>query len=166
MLQHANLWLLWFSAVGCGLMAGVYFTFSTFVMRALNEVGAAAGTAAMQSINVVILRSPFMPLFFATTISGAALVVIALMRWGEAGSGFALAGGVIYVVGMFVLTAAFNVPLNDRLATVSAGSSETVEMWTVYLRDWTRWNHVRTLASGLSCILFIQAIVRSYAPAG
>lgn len=27
--------LLWFSAIGCGLLAGLYFAFSTFIMTAL-----------------------------------------------------------------------------------------------------------------------------------
>lgn len=42
--------LLWFSAVGCGLMAGVYFAFSTFIMTALGRLDQAAGIAAMNAI--------------------------------------------------------------------------------------------------------------------
>jgi hypothetical protein len=31
--------LLWFSAIGCGLLAGLYFAFSTFIMTALGRIG-------------------------------------------------------------------------------------------------------------------------------
>ena len=31
--------LLWFSAIGCGLLAGLYIAFSTFVMTALGRIG-------------------------------------------------------------------------------------------------------------------------------
>ena len=55
--------LLWFSAIGCGLIAGVYFAFSTFIMTALQRVGSAQGAAAMNATNAAILRSLFMPLF-------------------------------------------------------------------------------------------------------
>ncbi len=68
--------LLWFSALGCGLMAGVYFAFSTFIMTALGRLDQAAGIAAMNAINVDIVRSLFMPLFLGTTVAGAALVVM------------------------------------------------------------------------------------------
>jgi uncharacterized membrane protein len=34
--------LLWFSIVGCGLLAGPYFAFSTFIMTALGRIDQAA----------------------------------------------------------------------------------------------------------------------------
>src|SRR5690606_28980359 len=43
------------AALGCALMAGLFFAFSVAVMRALGALPAAQGIAAMQSINAVIL---------------------------------------------------------------------------------------------------------------
>ena len=51
--------LLWFSAIGCGLIAGIYFAFSTFVMTSLARLGPAAGFATMNAINVEIVKSLF-----------------------------------------------------------------------------------------------------------
>lgn len=147
--------LLWFSAIGCGLIAGLYFAFSTFIMTALDRIGSAQGAAAMNSINSTILGSLFMPLFFGTTISAAVLAVLAIFRWGEPGSLIILAGGLIYVVGMFICTVVYNVPLNNELARAGTGSAE---MWVRYLKDWTFWNHVRTIASTAAMALFIAAI--------
>jgi uncharacterized membrane protein len=152
---------LWFAAIGAGLMAGVYFTFSTFVMTALARLPQAAGIGAMQSINRVILRSPFMPLFFATTLASAALAVLGILRWGEPGALAMLTGGVTYVAGMFLCTAARNVPLNNALDAVAPASAEADAVWSRYLTVWTRWNHVRTIACTLACGLFIAAIVAS-----
>lgn len=95
MSQYLTSALLWFSAVGCGLLAGVYFAFSAFVMAALGRVDPAAGIAAMNAINVVITRSLFMPFFLGTTLTAAALAVLALFRWGEPGAIAMLTGGVI-----------------------------------------------------------------------
>jgi uncharacterized membrane protein len=39
--------LLWFSAIGCGLIAGLYFAFSTFIMTAFDRIGQVHGVAAM-----------------------------------------------------------------------------------------------------------------------
>lgn len=116
---------------------------------------------AMQSINRVILRSPFMPLFFATTIASLALAVVAIARWGEPGAAAMAAGGVTYVVGMFLCTVARNVPLNNALDAVDRESPEADAVWSHYLRAWTRWNHVRTSACTLACGLLIAAIVAS-----
>jgi uncharacterized membrane protein len=150
--------LLWFSAVGCGLMAGVYFAFSTFIMPAFGRIEAAHAISAMNSINTTILKSLFMPLFFGTTLAALALVVAGFMRWGEPGGTAMLAGGILYVVGMFVFTVVFNVPLNDALAAVNPASREAATLWARYLPEWTFWNHVRTVASLAASVLFIAAI--------
>jgi uncharacterized membrane protein len=150
--------LLWFSAIGCGLLAGIYFAFSTFIMTALGRIGQAAGIAAMNAINIEIVRSLFMPVFLGTTLTAAALAVVAVVRWGEPGAIAMLAAGVIYVVGMFVVTAVFNVPLNDALAAADPSSTEGAALWARYLGDWTFWNHVRTVASIAASVLFTIAI--------
>ena len=150
--------LLWFSALGCGLMAGVYFAFSTFIMTALGRLDQAAGIGAMNAINVDIVRSLFMPLFLGTTVAGAALVVMGALRFGEPGAVGMIAGGGLYVIGMFVVTVALNVPLNDALAAVQPSSPEAGAAWTTYLKDWVFWNHVRTVASAGASALFIVAL--------
>jgi uncharacterized membrane protein len=150
--------LLWCSAIGCGLLAGVYFAFSTFVMAALARTGPAQGIAAMNAINIEIVKSLFMPVFLGTTLTCAALAVLACFRVGESGGIAMLAGGVIYVLGMFVVTAVFNVPLNDALAAVDPASADGAALWARYLNDWSLWNHVRTLASLAASVLFTIAI--------
>ena len=158
MLQAVITGLLWFSAIGCGLLAGLYFGFSTFIMTALGRIGQVPGIMAMNAINTVIVQSLFMPLFFGTTLASLLLAIAALFRWGEPGASAMLAGGVIYVLGMFVCTVIFNVPLNSALAAADPASTEAASLWARYLTDWTLWNHVRTMASTLACALFIWSI--------
>ena len=132
------------ASLGAGLMAGVYFAFSAFVMRSLDRLGAAAAADAMNSINEDILRSWFMPLFFGTTLLHAALAGIAVFVADLPGRWWLVAAGLVYVAGMFVCTVLFNVPLNDRLAAAGDAGAGT---WNRYYRNWTRWNHLRTAAS-------------------
>ena len=159
MTQASITGLLWFSAIGCGLMAGVYFAFSGFIMTALSRIDQASGVAAMNSIDTVILRSLFMPIFFGTTLTGLILAAAALFRWGTPGAFSMLLGGVVYVVGMFVVTMLFNVPLNNALQIVDSANAEAATTWARYLHDWTLWNHVRTAASTAACALFVAALV-------
>lgn len=152
--------LLWFCAIGCGLIAGLYFAFSTFIMTALGRIDPAQGITAMNAINTIILRSLFMPLFFGTTLACLLLAVVAVFRWSAPGSAIMLAGGLIYVAGMFLCTVLFNVPLNNALAaTVDPGSADAASVWARYLKDWTLWNHVRTVASTVASALFIAALL-------
>ena len=97
-------------------------------------------------------------IFFGTTLASLLLAIAAAFRWGEPGAAAMLAGGVLYVTGMFVCTAVFNVPLNNALAAVDPASTEAASLWARYLTDWTLWNHVRTVSSTLACALFIWAI--------
>lgn len=150
--------LLWFCAIGCGLVAGVYFAFSTFVMSALGLIDASHTVAAFNSINSTILRSLFMPLFFGTTVASVALVVMALARRGKPGSAAILAGGLIYLTGMFLCTMFFNVPLNNVLARVDPSGADAAIVWARSFRSWLLWNHVRTLASTVACVLYISAL--------
>jgi uncharacterized membrane protein len=147
--------LLLLEALGCGLMAGLYFAFSAFVMSALGRIEPAAGIAAMNSINRVILRSTFMPLFFGTTVLALVLGILAALQWEGPRSASILAGAVLYLGGMFACTMAFNVPLNNAL---QGAGPEQGRVWERYLRDWTRWNHVRTVASLVATALFVIAL--------
>lgn len=151
---------LWFCAIGCGLMAGLYFAFSTFIMTALARIPQSHGMAAMLSINRVIQRSLFMALFFGTTLVSVGLAGFAVMViWGSPAAMVLLAAGIIYVGGMFVCTMVFNVPLNNALDVVDPASSEATSVWQRYLSRWTFWNHVRTVASTVASALYIIALL-------
>ena len=150
--------LLWFSAVSVGVMAGVYYTFSAFVMRSLDAIDAPAGMLAMQSINRIIVKSSFLPIFFASTIACAALAILAVLDLSAPGATWMLVGGALYATGMFVVTVVGNVRLNNRLEGTDATGPKGPEMWALYLRRWTVWNHVRTIACSVSMIMLILAI--------
>lgn len=150
--------LIWFCALGCAVLGGLYFAFSVFIMKALEQVGP-AGIVAMNSINVVILRSLFMPIFFTTTLASAVLAVVGFMELNQPRGVYLAAGGVIYVLGMFLVTVIFNVPLNNALAVGGEAN------WTRYLTSWTTWNHVRTLSCVVAAALFIVAMKKAPEPA-
>ena len=147
--------LLWAAALSSGLMAGVYFAFSGFIMKAFDKIETAQSVAAMNSINEITLRSLFMPVFFGSSIISFLLVVVAFVYWGEAGAGLALIAGMVYFVGMFACTVVFNVPLNYALARLGPDSDNAQQIWSHYLITWTKWNHLRTISSLITCALCI-----------
>src|SRR4029077_7374945 len=92
------------AALGCGLVAGVFFAFSTFVMKALARLPSDAGIAAMQSINVVVLNPWFMTAFLGTAAACLLTVIAALLRWHAPGAVYLFAGGALYLVGTLLVT--------------------------------------------------------------
>lgn len=146
------------AALGSGLIAGVFFAFSTFVMRALARLPAGEGIAAMQAINVAVINPLFLGVFVGTAILSGIAVVAAWMRWGEPGAAFLLAGGALYLFGTFFVTTLFNVPLNNSLAAVTPADPEGAGHWTRYVSRWTAWNHVRTAAALAATGLFAVAL--------
>jgi uncharacterized membrane protein len=147
------------AALGCGLMSGLFFTFSNFAMKALARLGAASGIAAMQAINVTILNPIFLGIFLGTGVVCAALVVFAATHWSHPSSIWWLAGGILYILGNIVVTMTCNVPRNDALARLDATRPEAAEVWNTYLVEWTRWNHVRTLTAlaATACLIIAAA---------
>ena len=145
------------AAVGSALIAGSFFAFSTFVMRALAKLPPPQGIAAMQSINVVVINPWFMTAFLGTAVLCAVVAAEALFRWRDPGAGYLLAGAILYVVGTFLVTMVFNVPRNDALAKISSASSDAARLWVTYLSEWTTWNHVRTLAAAAAMVSFTLA---------
>ncbi|WAT17646.1 DUF1772 domain-containing protein [Aurantiacibacter sp. MUD11] len=150
--------LLWFSVLSTGIMAGVYFTFTTFAMRSFAELGDEAGMRAMQSINRVILRSPFLPLFFLSTLACAALVVLGLLGLARDDPWAMVAGAATYVLGMFAVTAAGNVPLNNQLDAADPVTEQGRAVWRDYLVRWTRLNHVRTVACCVAMVMLVWSM--------
>ena len=125
--------LTFLSALGAGLVAGIFFAFSAFIMSALGRLPPAGGISAMQSINVVVLNPLFFAVFFGTAAASLALAIAALIGWFNASATYLLAGSLLYLVGTILVTIVFNVPLNNRLASVTPGSSEGAAVWTRYL---------------------------------
>ncbi|HEY7465390.1 MAG TPA: anthrone oxygenase family protein [Dehalococcoidia bacterium] len=135
------------TALGCGLVGGVFFAFSTFVMPALARLPAAQGIAAMQSINVAVITPSVMVPLFGTGAACLLLAVASLLTPSRPGRWLVLAGAVLYVAGTVLVTIVGNVPLNDSLAAVDAAGAEGARVWAFYLTAWTAWNHVRTIAA-------------------
>jgi uncharacterized membrane protein len=155
--------LIFVATLGAGLIGGLFFAFSTFVMTALGRLAPAGGIAAMQSINVAVLNPVFFTAFFGTAALCIVLVFFALVSWSSAPTMPLLAGSLLYLIGTILVTILFNVPLNNRLAAVAPESAEGADMWRHYLKVWTAWNHVRTAASLAAAASFIVALVREAA---
>ena len=135
------------SALGCGLVGGVFFAFSAFVMKALSRLPPAEGIAAMQSINIAVINPWFMIAFLGTAATSSLAMIAGARRFHEPGAVYLLVGGVLYIFGSLLVTMAFNVPRNNALASLAPTDPHAASLWAGYVAGWTACNHVRTIAA-------------------
>jgi uncharacterized membrane protein len=148
------------TALGCALMAGLFFAFSVSVMRALARRPPAEGMAAMQSINVAILNPVFLSVFLGTAVACVLVVIASLLRWHEPGAAYLLLGGALYLVGTFLVTMAINVPMNNALEAAVPTDPAAASLWSDYVTRWTLWNHVRAATSFAATASLVIAATR------
>ncbi len=148
------------SAVGAGVIGGLFFAFSTFVMTGLNDLPPSQGIAAMQSINRAAPKDGlFVTLFIGIAVTCGLLIVMSLLKLDEPGAWLRIAGGAAYMPAI-VLTAAYHVPRNDELAKLDPQSASSVRFWSSYVGDWTTWNHVRALGPIIAVVLLVVSLRR------
>lgn len=155
-----TVWPLLALSMATGLLAGVFLTFSDFLMRSLHRSAPASGTEAMQRINREVYRSVFMVLFLGMVpVSALVLGYAAFWLTGPV-SDWLVAAGALYLFGVFAVTAAGNVPMNQRLDAMPLAGGAAQAYWPVYVTGWLRWNHLRGLAAlGASVSYAVAALL-------
>lgn len=149
--------LLMLAGLAAALVAGVFLTFSDFVMRALGASAPSAGTEAMQHANREVFKSLFMLLFLGSVLLAAAILILAISSLSEPVSSWMIAGSLNYLFGVFLVTGLGNVPMNQRLDAMDHTSEEGQAYWSIYLERWTRLNHIRTLCSLVTAFCYLTA---------
>jgi uncharacterized membrane protein len=146
--------------LGTGLVAGVFFAFSGFVMQGISRLPAAEAARTMREINVTAVRAPLMLAIFGTALLVAVLAVLALVAGLGGTAWWTIAGAALYLFGVVGVTAGANVPRNERLAAAPGDdSSALAAAWQSFRPGWTAWNHVRALASAAACLALVLALV-------
>lgn len=153
------------SVIACGLVSGVFLTFSDFVMRSLNGATPAAGVEVMQVINRKVYRSVFMVLLIGMSALSPLLIVFAYLDAAGPAAIWIMLGGAIYLMAVFVVTLVFNVPMNQRLDRAPYAATEAAQYWaSTYWPRWTFWNHIRTVGAALSAVCYLIACINLVQP--
>jgi uncharacterized membrane protein len=145
------------AAVGAGLNGGVFFAFSTFVMRALASMPAAQGMRAMQAINREAPSPLFMTLLFGTGGVCIAAGAMALASWDDPWAPYALAASLLYLI-CPLTTMAYHVPRNVALDRIDPDAAAAADAWARWHPAWTAGNHVRTIACLASAVTFVVSL--------
>ncbi|NEA36428.1 anthrone oxygenase family protein [Streptomyces sp. SID13031] len=143
--------------VGSALMGGLFFAFGTSVMSSLQRMPAGQGATAMNLINVRIQNPLFLLVFCGTALVCVALAILGFVK-DSPGKWWLLAGSLLYLVGVIVVSFAVNIPLNDQLAAVDPNTAAGAAEWLNYLAKWNPANNLRAITSTLAVVAFALAL--------
>ena len=152
-LFYGCLWLGFVSAV----VGGVFLGFSDFIMGGLKQAEASAGADSMRQINRTVFRSVFLTSFLSLVPLTAGFALYAWYQAEGLGQLYCTAAALIYLLAVFLVTIAGNVPMNNRLDVLHPDDPAADDYWQHYARVWTRWNHVRTMGCLATAALFLLA---------
>jgi uncharacterized membrane protein len=147
------------AALGCGVVAGVFFAFSAFVMRGLDRLPAERAVGAMRGINAAAPAPAFMVLLFGTGLACGVLVFLSIFGRGGPSALYLLVGGTVYLISAVGLTVFYHVPQNEALDRVDPGGLEA--HWSRYVAGWTAWNHLRFAGALVASASLVTALVIS-----
>jgi len=153
--------LTFFAALGCGVVAGIFFAFSAFIMKALDRLPVPRAVEAMQEINAAAPTPAFMSVLFGTALACGGLMLSSLFVWGEPSAVYLLVGGGLYLICAIGLTIVYHVPRNEALAKVEPRGVEAESRWSSYVAGWTAWNHLRFAGALAASASLIVALVFS-----
>ncbi|WP_241315039.1 DUF1772 domain-containing protein [Chryseobacterium arthrosphaerae] len=147
------------TAVLTALIGGLFYAYSCSVVLGLGKLSDAEYLKAMQHINREILNPVFFLSFMGTAIL---LPVSAFLFRGQPAFIFLLLASAAYLVGVFGVTVAGNVPMNDmldRFDIAGATSDAIKQMRDNFESRWNFLNNIRTVFSVISIILTVCACI-------
>lgn len=148
-----------FLGLATALLAGVFQSFSDFVMQGLMRAEPRGGIESMQQLNRTVFRSVFIVTFMALVPASLAFAAYAWFTLDGLPSQLIIGAAFVYIPSVFAVTAAGNVPMNEKLDAMDHTSAEAANYWKIYGRVWTRWNTIRTFGSILTTVCYLLAAV-------
>ncbi|MFE9959660.1 DUF1772 domain-containing protein [Micromonospora sp. NPDC005299] len=150
------------ATVTTGLTAGLFAAFAYAVMPGLARVDDRAFVAGMRSINQAILNGWFALCFGGALVCALAAVLLHLPAGRRGPLPWLIAGLVLYVL-VLAVTAAVNVPLNDRLEAGAARLADPAELRATFESAWVRGNVVRAVlnTAAFGCLGWALLVARS-----
>jgi uncharacterized membrane protein len=158
-MQSLRRLLLVLALLAIAIIAGFFYAYSVSVMPGLNASDPVSAINAMKAINAVVRTAEFAVSFFGALV----LPFLCLLLVRRRPVVLALVAAVLlYGIGAFAVTLAFNVPLNEALAGVTPTQANAAQTWSAYIEPWLMWNHIRMAASIASFLAMVVALFAEF----
>lgn len=151
------------TTVVAGLMAGLFFAFSYSVVPGLGKLPDAEYIRAFQHINKAIQNPVFLMLFMGVLLLLPLSTYLHYRQPVTPRFWLLLCATLVYFIGVFGVTVAGNIPLNNAIEvfTLNSASTDSITAQRIAFEGkWNNLNMVRTIASTLTLALLVFACLR------
>lgn len=148
-----------FLALWSAVVGGVFSAFSEFIMSALLKTEDRGAIAAMQSINRDVIKTQFVAGILLIAPLSLLFALYAITMYEGQSLALLFTAPLVYLPSVFLMTIFGNVPMNNRLDRLDPSSATDHSYWREYSRKWTGLNHLRTLGSIVTAVLYLFAAI-------
>ena len=144
--------------VSTGLMAGIFFTWTNAVKPGIGTLDDMTYMKAFQAMNRLILNPLFYIVFILPVLSIAISTYMSFGSTKEYVFELLLTATLIYCLGVFLVTIAGNIPLNELLEHTDLEKISQIELSDLRGKIETKWNSfnlVRTISSFIAFVLLV-----------
>lgn len=147
------------SAVTAAAAAGASIAISSLVMPAVHELPAEDAVRAMQYAALYVVPPAFSLAVVGTGAYAATLVGLDVATRGKRASVALVIGTLVYLLGVVGVTLFGHGPLDADLLSLDSAALP-VDAWIGWATAWVGFNNLRILASAVSALCFVIAMLR------
>ncbi len=145
-----------------GLSAGLFFAWQVSVIPGTKRVQDSVYIETMQKINRAIINPPFMVIFLGPLFLQ---IISFVLYWNTSKTLWLILGAsILYGIGTVIVTGLGNVPLNDKLDTLSLNDLIEKQMASERQYYEARWNRLHTVRTVFAVLSFIVLTATAFLP--
>jgi len=150
------------ATLSTGLMAGIFFTWTNAVKPGIGTLDDMTYMKAFQAMNRLILNPLFYIVFILPILS---ITISTFMSFGSTKEyvfELLLTATLIYCLGVFLVTIAGNIPLNELLEHTDLEKISQKELGELRGKIEHKWNNLNLIRTVSSFIAFVLLVISFY----
>ena len=148
---------LFFSILLCALAAGFILTYAIIVMPGLSKLDDKEFIKAFQVTDGIIQNNQpiFILIWVGSIISVLGTIITSILSLGIVEAWPIIFVGVIYLLGVQVITISIHLPLNKHIQKIDINSTNSQTLSEVRKNFETKWNYFNNIRTGIALFVIL-----------
>ena len=148
---------LFFSILLCALATGFILTYAIIVMPGLSKLDDKEFIKAFQVTDGIIQNNQpiFILIWVGSIISVLGTIIISILSLGIVEAWPIIFVGVIYLLGVQVITILIHLPLNKNIQKIDINSTNSQTLSEVRKNFETKWNYFNNIRTGIALFVIL-----------
>ena len=148
---------LFFSILLCALAAGFILTYTIIIMPGLSKLDDKEFIKAFQVTDGIIQNNQpiFILIWVGSIISVLGTIITSILSLGIVEAWPIIFVGVIYLLGVQVITISIHLPLNKHIQKIDINSTNSQTLSEVRKNFETKWNYFNNIRTGIALFVIL-----------